>query len=139
MQNTKKILCALLLLIPISIFAKTGKVTIYCHNALTQGDLNYCAYQEYQQQDKLLNDTYQKLYQSLQEKQRPLLLKAQRSWIQFRDHNCNFEASGVIGGSVWPMIYTNCLRAKTQQRIKELYNMGHCQEGVLSCPGPVSQ
>ena len=47
---------------------------------------------------------------------------------------CQFEASGVAGGSAFSMVLTSCLIKKTRERNKELEALANCQEGDLSCP-----
>ena len=65
-----------------------------------------------------------------------MLVKAQRAWIGFRDAECNFSASGVEGGSVYPLIYSNCITAQTKARVEAFKTYLKCKEGDLSCPVP---
>ncbi|WP_353824345.1 lysozyme inhibitor LprI family protein, partial [Mesorhizobium sp.] len=63
-----------------------------------------------------------------------MLVKAQRAWIGFRDAECEFSASGVKGGSVYPLIYNDCITAQTKTRIEAFKTYLKCKEGDLSCP-----
>ncbi|MDO7900279.1 lysozyme inhibitor LprI family protein [Pseudomonas citrulli] len=109
-----------------------------CTNAMTQGEMNQCSAQESKAADKTLNDLYQQITARLKDnpdaKQR--LVKAQRAWIAFRDAECDFSASGVEGGSVYPLIYNDCLTAQTKARVEAFKTYLMCKEGDLSCPVP---
>jgi uncharacterized protein YecT (DUF1311 family) len=48
------------------------------------------------------------------------LVKAQRTWITFRDTHCRFTASSYEGGSLQLLLSAMCMRDITEQRIKQL-------------------
>ncbi|HGG9105746.1 lysozyme inhibitor LprI family protein [Enterobacter cloacae] len=105
-----------------------------CDNATTQLELNTCSAQQYQAADKKLNQTYQSAIKRAAAPQRDLLKKAQQAWIALRDADCNFIGSGNEGGSVQPMIMSQCLTEKTVEREAFLASLMQCEEGNLSCP-----
>ncbi|KVJ37277.1 lysozyme inhibitor LprI family protein [Enterobacter cloacae] len=105
-----------------------------CDNATTQLELNTCSAQQYQAADKKLNQTYQSAIKRAAALQRDLLKKAQQAWIALRDADCNFIGSGTEGGSVQPMIISQCLTEKTVEREAFLASLMQCEEGNLSCP-----
>ncbi|MER1634816.1 lysozyme inhibitor LprI family protein [Enterobacter cloacae] len=105
-----------------------------CDNATTQLKLNTCSAQQYQAADKKLNQTYQSAIKRAAAPQRDLLKKAQQAWIALRDADCNFIGSGTEGGSVQPMIISQCLTEKTVEREAFLASLMQCEEGNLSCP-----
>ncbi|HII4319434.1 lysozyme inhibitor LprI family protein [Enterobacter cloacae] len=107
-----------------------------CDNATTQLELNTCSAQQYQAADKKLNQTYQSAIKRAAAPQRDLLKKAQQAWIALRDADCNFIGSGTEGGSVQPMIISQCLTEKTVEREAFLASLMQCEEGDLSCPLP---
>lgn len=109
-----------------------------CANAVTQGEMNQCAAQQYKAADKELNDLYKQITTRLKDdpKAKQLLVKAQRAWIDFRDAECEFSASGVEGGSVYPLIHTDCITAQTKARVEAFKIYLKCKEGDLSCPVP---
>lgn len=125
-------LAVILTLLALSPLAHAAEVD--CKNANTQADMNFCANQDFKHSDALLNQAYKQKMSQLNADQQKKLEVAQRSWIAFRDRDCDFQSSGVEGGSVQPMIYAQCLQAKTEQRTAELNKMLHCEEGDLSCP-----
>ncbi|MCI0998008.1 lysozyme inhibitor LprI family protein [Pseudomonas corrugata] len=109
-----------------------------CANATTQGEMNQCAAQEKNAADNELNSLYKQITARLKgnPEGKQLLVKAQRAWIGFRDTECKFSASGVEGGSVYPLIYSNCITALTKARVETFKTYLKCKEGDLSCPVP---
>jgi uncharacterized protein YecT (DUF1311 family) len=109
-----------------------------CDNATDQATMNQCASLQHATADKELNALYQQITTRL--KGNPdsmkLLVGAQRSWIAFRDAECKFSASGVEGGSVYPLIYSNCVTELTKARVETFKTYLKCQEGDLGCPVP---
>jgi uncharacterized protein YecT (DUF1311 family) len=104
----------------------------------TQTGLNQCAAESYAKADEGLNRAYKRIVQKLkgQDQAAGLFVKAQKSWIAFRDSECAFVSSGASGGSIYPMIYSMCLEQVTKDRVKQLQNYLKCEEGDLSCPVP---
>jgi len=76
--------------------------------------------------DRRLNTAYQALMQRSDPAQKDPLKAAQRLWIQYRDANCRFYASGE--GSISQIEGAECQRAMTQQRTCEL-EAANNQEG----------
>lgn len=111
-----------------------------CANATTQGDMNQCAAQESKAADNELNSLYKQITTRLKDnpEAKQMLITAQRSWIGFRDAECSFSASGVEGGSVYPLIYSNCITALTKARVETFKTYLECKEGDLSCPVPAA-
>ncbi|EPK3898271.1 lysozyme inhibitor LprI family protein [Enterobacter ludwigii] len=107
-----------------------------CANATSQLEMNTCTAQQCQAADKKLNQTYQAAIKRAEAPQRELLKKAQQAWIALRDADCNFIGSGTEGGSVQPMIISQCLNEKTVEREAFLASLMQCEEGDLSCPLP---
>lgn len=91
-----------------------------CDNPMTQAEMNACAGIAYQNADRKLNQVYQQLLPKLSTTRKQKLITAQRAWIRFRDTSCDFERSEAAGGTMEPMLYSNCLASVTQQRIKDL-------------------
>ncbi|MQA57920.1 lysozyme inhibitor LprI family protein [Pseudomonas piscis] len=107
-----------------------------CSDAPDQAALSQCASLEYKTADKELNSLYQQISQGLknqaQTKQR--LVGAQRAWVAFRDAECGYATSGVEGGSLYPLAYSQCMTALTKARVENFKNYLKCEEGDLSCP-----
>ena len=128
----------LLLALTPFLFSPLAHAAVDCANASDQATMNQCAGQEFKSTDKELNAMYQQIIGRLKDNpdRKKLLVGAQRAWIGFRDTECKFSASGVEGGSVYPLIYSNCLTAVTKARIEALKQYLKCQEGDMSCPVP---
>ena len=95
-----------------------------CDSPRSTIEVNRCAQQEFDVQDRLLNESYQKVLWQLntddQQTTREKLIKAQRLWVQFRDADCMAQESVYDGGTVHTAVYLQCLRDHTAQRIKDL-------------------
>lgn len=125
----KKLILASLLLWPVSqVWAAD------CDNANTQLEMNQCASADYKKADKELNSTYQQVLKSTAGEQTALFRKAQRKWIEYRDADCQSQTFAWRDGSISSMNFGLCLKAKTEQRTKELKDMLNCPEGDVSCP-----
>jgi uncharacterized protein YecT (DUF1311 family) len=111
---------------------------IDCDNATDQATMNQCAAQQNKAADKELNALYQQITGRLKSnpEAKKLLVSAQRAWIGFRDSECKFSASGVAGGSAYPLVYSQCTTDLTKQRVEAFKTYLNCQEGDLSCPVP---
>lgn len=48
------------------------------------------------------------------------LRQAQSAWLQYRDANCESEASIYEGGSIRPAVYYSCLASITQERVARM-------------------
>jgi uncharacterized protein YecT (DUF1311 family) len=97
-----------------------------------------CYGNAYQQSDAELNALYRQIEGRLKDDRDTmnLLVSAQRAWLTFRDGECGFSTSSVIGGTLYPMIYTICLDRLTKKRIKDFKTYLNCEEGALDCPVP---
>lgn len=92
-----------------------------CSNLQTQADMSACAATLAQTADDRLNQVYQQVRDRYQGRpQEELLISAQLAWIEFRDANCTFASERFAGGTIAPMIYSNCIAEMTQQRTAEL-------------------
>lgn len=99
----------------------------------TQSALNACAHQDFENATAAYSAAYKTLSQSVGNKQRQLLRQVQTEWIQYRVKACEFEKSGIEGGSAAPMINWQCQARMTRERTAELQRFLDCKEGDLSC------
>ncbi|HWD13650.1 lysozyme inhibitor LprI family protein [Pseudochrobactrum sp. sp1633] len=112
-----------------------------CSNASTQQDMNKCAGQSYSKADARLN----KLYKSIQQRLKgdkdtlKLFVNAQRAWIGYRDSECKFSSSAAADGSIYPLIYSQCLETLTKNRVQAFEAYLKCEEGDMSCPVPSAE
>ena len=107
-----------------------------CSNANTQTEMNQCAAAQYQAADKKLNETWQHALKRASGQQQELLKKAQQAWISLRDADCAFLASGAEGGSMQPMLISQCMTDKSVEREAFLASLLQCEDGDQNCPLP---
>jgi uncharacterized protein YecT (DUF1311 family) len=109
-----------------------------CDNAQTQMEMNLCSAKECAKADAHLNAIYGKIRDQMksdlaeaerlknEEDQNSLrtstdkLTSAERAWIQYRDLLCGLAADAYEGGSIQPLIHSDCLRETTEHHIQEL-------------------
>ena len=107
-----------------------------CSNANTQTEMNQCAAAQYQAADKKLNETWEQALKRASGNQQELLKKAQLAWISLRDADCAFLASGAEGGSMQPMLISQCMTDKSVEREAFLASLLQCEDGDQNCPLP---
>jgi uncharacterized protein YecT (DUF1311 family) len=94
-----------------------------CGEYGTQAEANACARREYQKVEAEMNAVYDRLMTELASyggKHQQKLRRAQTSWLQYRDANCESEASIYEGGSIRPAVYYSCLASVTRERARRL-------------------
>jgi uncharacterized protein YecT (DUF1311 family) len=117
-----------------------------CDAAQNQMQMTECAGLAFEKSDAELNSVYGELsgaYKKLDvatakdfpklELTGPALVTAQKSWIAFRDAECNLAGVGTQGGSIQSMIIIQCREQMTLERIKQLRQKLSCEEGDMSC------
>ena len=80
-----------------------------------------CTNAQYQAWDKSLNVEYKAALGRTPDEQKPLLVKAQRLWMQYRDANCAIGFGH--GGTVSSYLGAQCLLNMTRDRAKELHGL----------------
>lgn len=117
-MNTKQtIAIAALLAVASSAFA------LNCKDAQTQAEMNHCSSKDYEREDARLNKTYEAVMSQLDASRQAKLKDVQRSWLKFRDLQCDYSAAQYDGGSMRPLIFSSCLLGLTKQRNKDLKDM----------------
>ena len=100
-----------------------------CETQDTTLEINACAQQRFDAQDRLLNRSYRSLLEQLPatqargvpgESPRALLVKAQRRWIEFRNADCKARAQPHAGGTIYTAVLLGCMQQRTEQRNREL-------------------
>ena len=102
-----------------------------CAYAVTQTDLNICAFQAFEAADAELNRVYAQAMDAMKSLDAALdgtglegaeksLRDAQRAWIPFRDKACETEGFMARGGTLEPMLVAGCRTTLTKQRIEDL-------------------
>lgn len=94
-----------------------------CAGPMSGAEETACFIKTYRQTDVKLNALYKRIEAVLQGDDLARLKMAQRSWVQYRDTNCDAEHALYTGGSAAPMVQQACLEAVTRHRIEELTTM----------------
>ncbi|MXN49063.1 DUF1311 domain-containing protein [Shinella kummerowiae] len=113
--------------------AQDGEPEVDCDNAMAQIEMNICAGRDYQAADTELNAVYKKAMAAAREMDVQAkemgehyvgavdaLKRAQRSWIGYRDGQCELAGFEARGGSMEPMLVSGCLADLTRKRTAEL-------------------
>jgi uncharacterized protein YecT (DUF1311 family) len=88
--------------------------------AQTQAEMNQTANNDFKKADAKLNKFYKQVMKILNEKEKKLMVLAQKDWVKFRDSHCKFEIEQYDGGSIQPLLYSTCLTDRTNDRIEDL-------------------
>lgn len=98
-----------------------------CDSARTH-DMLECAQGEFEAENKKLNNLYKKLRHKAGRgsKTEEALMKAQKTWLSFRDATCQYEALAYEGGTLYGAVAISCQTEQTRRRNEVL-------EGYLSC------
>lgn len=114
-----------------SVLADPAQVA--CDDAQTTVEMRICAGQDYDLADTELNAAYKVARQSMRDLDKDLpeglkgaadaLLHAQRAWVPFRDAACIAEGFLFRGGSLEPLMVTDCKTELTRQRSAQLRNL----------------
>lgn len=88
----------------------------------SQLEINRDSYKEYKLWDKELNKDYNKIKNSLTNREVKKLVASERKWIEKRDKKAKKAAAGWKGGSGYAMFYNFSLTKQTKSRIKWLIN-----------------
>jgi uncharacterized protein YecT (DUF1311 family) len=113
-----------------------------CASAQTQADLDVCWRDRATQADAQLNAAYKKAGTDLHAMgiDPKVLVPVQLAWISARDKTCAFEESMNAGGSIAPMMYSECVDRMTRARTARITNLVTSlhAEGVVPAMQPAS-
>lgn len=110
-----------------------SKAPVDCKAPTTQARMNECAYEDFLTANAGYAESNKSVSSKLSGKQRDLFRRSQKAWIAYRTAACDFESSGVLGGSAQGMVKWQCTARMTRARVVELTAMANCTEGDLAC------
>lgn len=99
-------------------YSKSYEICIVDSRGITVEMLD-CMHVEMKSQDVKLNKNYKDLIQLIPLQRQKKLQEIQRSWMKYRDQNCNFYADPNSGTSA-SLNSTSCFLEMTASRAKEL-------------------
>jgi uncharacterized protein YecT (DUF1311 family) len=95
--------------------------------------MSRCAHFHFLASDIELNSTYKTLMEKLiTERSKTGLIKAQRTWLAFRDATCEYENVGWENGTGWGGVFNSCLNNLTKERTLKLKEYLSCNDN--GCP-----
>lgn len=110
-----------------------GEPALDCENAMTQADMNQCAFEDYQVADAELNVQWKKSAAAMRLRDENFeseydtrsgyfetMLEAQRAWLAYRDAHCRSEGYFARGGSMEPLLVSSSLAHLTRLRTTQL-------------------
>ena len=109
-----------------------------CQDAVTQAEMNVCAYEEFLVAQAEMADRLATLQAAFSAEQRAGLRRVQRAWLGFRTEACTFESRGVGVGSAQAMLQWRCTARMTRERTAALALVTDCPQGELACVRPAA-
>ena len=125
---------AALLFAPL-LLAQGGTDALNCDNARTQTAMNMCSKQEYDRADAELNRVWEQVraharhadgtydYGDGEPGHWDTLLKAQRACLIYREEHCRLSSYDARGGSLQPLLASDCMTSLTEARTTELHGL----------------
>lgn len=108
----------------------------YCDNAQYQIEMNLCAAREFEGVDAALNEQWAETAARMkaldaevdgEHDKQPghfeTLLEGQRAWLKYRDAQCLSESFMARGGSMQPMLVSQCMTYMTVLRTEQLRDL----------------
>jgi uncharacterized protein YecT (DUF1311 family) len=131
------VLLIALVIMPFLIFAdsETEFDVSKCYDSAQSNDaLKACANEDYALADNKLNQVYTKLIEQIKGNINPdaidqsdaaletlnRLVASEKAWAGYRDAQCNFEGTVMIGGHGEAVVVTGCLSRLTKERARIL-------------------
>jgi len=126
------VLAALLLLMP----AENAEPEQVCDDPQTQMAMNRCASMDFEQADARLKEQWRETAEDMRALDAEIdhendsqpgyfdtLLEGQRAWLAYRDAQCRSEGFMARGGSMQPMLVSQCKTYLTELRTEQLRNL----------------
>jgi len=120
-----------LLILVFALIASGSSFALDCSKADNTIDINQCAQIQQAKTDEELNEVYKRVLamldgidkepdQRIKSDLKAGLIKAQRLWVKFREADCANVYDFWSNGTIRSVMYSDCMRARAEQRIKEL-------------------
>lgn len=119
----------------LTLFLAAAAVQGGCADATTQADMNRCAQAAFRRADAAMTREWQSSYARMKANDAADMsrgggfgyaaaaLASQRAWLKFRDTQCVLEGGRYAGGSMQPLVRTNCLERLTKERAQQLRDL----------------
>lgn len=118
------------------LFLTSNAYAIECNRKESaQWMMDICAQHDFQTEEDKQTGILQKLKAKISHEGWGKLEEAQKAWKVYRKTQCEFEVFGFREGSIYPTIYSDCLKHFTSEQNKRLLDQLSCEEGGLGCGG----
>ena len=101
-----------------------GYVDCNDKEAATTASMRYCAHRAFEkshrQLEQEIKDIQTFLIKQQKAEQKWLFITSQNHWMQFRNQHCSIYWRQYQGGSLQPLIFTDCLTRLTDKRLQEI-------------------
>lgn len=111
----------------VCVFVASSAHALNCETAIATPDVSECAKQEQMVVEEKLNRVYQKALKHLNEldaeqdsKSKQKLIQAQRTWVKFRDADCDAMYTQYEGGTIRSIVYIDCMQKHAERRVEDL-------------------
>jgi uncharacterized protein YecT (DUF1311 family) len=91
-----------------------------CSHSPNQREWNICAGNKAAHSERRLTQLLAAVSSSADSVRRAQLGSVQEKWKTFRDSDCQWQADAFTGGSIQPVVYSECITALTEARIADL-------------------
>jgi uncharacterized protein YecT (DUF1311 family) len=91
-----------------------------CDHSPNQLEWNICTANEAANLDRRLGQLLAQISSRADSARRAQLESVQEKWKVFRDADCQWQADAFSGGSIQPVVYSQCITALTRARIQDL-------------------
>ncbi|MCP1200408.1 lysozyme inhibitor LprI family protein [Notoacmeibacter sp. MSK16QG-6] len=131
----RRLLCPATALMAATVgLAKAQPAEPNCADPQTQMEMTACAAQDYEAADDELNALWPDMIANtrsrdadmgsfFEERGLPtteeILRAAQRAWIAYRDAECDYQAYDALGGTMQPMLGSECRARLTAERVSQ--------------------
>jgi uncharacterized protein YecT (DUF1311 family) len=115
-----------------ALFFSTKSLALNCDNPETTLEMNMCGELDLKRAEIKLNNHYQLALKKLDEVSKVdslgaqkstlkhQLMETQRLWVKFRESDCKTVYTLWSDGTIRNVMYLSCMRARAEQRAKEL-------------------
>ena len=79
-----------------------------------------CAEHEILRTDRLIEAQERTIHSRLAKPGRRAFVRAERSWLSYRESICNTESSKYAGGSIEPVVFADCVARQNRRHLTEL-------------------
>jgi len=109
-----------------------------CDHSPDQRAWNICTANQAEISDQRLRRLLAEVSSNADSGRRVQLARVQQRWTVFRDSECEWQTDAFAGGTIQPVVYSQCVIALTEERIAHL-KLQLCEGGGMRGPCDASR